>query len=300
MASFEGLLKEVRGSAIWDGVKWAWCAGGAGMTTMVHAAIGYFIKHQDLAALLITGGVTGVLALVAIIIHKTPGPDRRGRPVLPEMDDLKSDSSVTPLVILSAKWGIGGDAFKDVTEIVRAHAKSDSINIPVSIGVLHDPYPHVAKRLKVEYSFARKWWVDIPEGQNLILPETIGQEQATIETERARQRVQQIKQITASAATSATEDRVYNRLRNDFDSLSWAQKLALLCIYRGAPLIHLDSLAQTVRSFGFGMDIRNDILFPLLNKSTLVKMNDVKDIELHPSHHKIVEELLEKWKEQPF
>jgi hypothetical protein len=46
---------------------------------------------------------------------------------------VKPTSAEQPLAIIFAHWGIGGDAYKDVTNVVRDHAKPDSIP-PASIG----------------------------------------------------------------------------------------------------------------------------------------------------------------------
>src|ERR1017187_6720409 len=89
----------------------------------------------------------------------------------------KPKGTTPTLSIISARWGIGGNAYKDVTEIVRSHTKPDSINIPASAGLFGDPYPNTPKQLRVVYVIARQWEVSIKESENLALPEKRGEEQ---------------------------------------------------------------------------------------------------------------------------
>jgi hypothetical protein len=70
MPSLRDLAKEARGSATWDAVKWLSAAAGSAMTVIVQAVYGYCVGYQNLAALLISGGIVVFLGLVAIVLHK--------------------------------------------------------------------------------------------------------------------------------------------------------------------------------------------------------------------------------------
>lgn len=72
-------IKEARGSAVWDGIKWLWGAGGAFVSTVVHAVVGFLTGHPDLASLLITGFTAVFLGIVALIMFRT-----RAKPVAVE------------------------------------------------------------------------------------------------------------------------------------------------------------------------------------------------------------------------
>jgi len=213
-----------------------------------------------------------------------------------ERDVPTALSSEQPLIILSARWGIGGDAYKDVTDIVRNNAKLDSVNLPASIGLFGDPYPNVPKHLNVAYLIGRRWDVSVPEEGHLILPEKEGEEQARKEQEQRRARLAALRR---EVSLSQAETRTYNALKTDFDAMPWAEKWALRLIYQ-KPLIHFNYLEVEMRNYGFGRDLRNDILVPLLSRAMFVKVSDVQDIERHPLNAKTIEELLAKWEEYPF
>jgi hypothetical protein len=70
MASLQTLLREMRGSALWDGVKWLWCAGGTAVSLAVQATLGFFRGHQDLTALLLTVGAFGFLFLAGTVLPR--------------------------------------------------------------------------------------------------------------------------------------------------------------------------------------------------------------------------------------
>jgi hypothetical protein len=65
------LLKETRGSAIWDGVKWLSASGGAGMTTIIHGLWGWINGNPNLAALGITSLTTLCFLGVTLVVFKT-------------------------------------------------------------------------------------------------------------------------------------------------------------------------------------------------------------------------------------
>jgi hypothetical protein len=58
---------------------------------------------------------------------------------------VKPTSAEQPLAIIFAHWGIGGDAYKDVTNVVRDHAKPDSIP-PRFNWLFGDPYKGIFSR----------------------------------------------------------------------------------------------------------------------------------------------------------
>jgi diadenosine tetraphosphate (Ap4A) HIT family hydrolase len=121
--------------------------------------------------------------------------------------DGVADGDLPALQILSAKWGIGGDAYKDVTDIVRKHAKADSIEIPAQIGLLQDPYPGSGKQLKVLYSFAEKHEAIVQEGHNLVLPgpDHRAEELAALKQQHERELTKTVTQ--AANALGAEVDR---------------------------------------------------------------------------------------------
>jgi hypothetical protein len=84
---------------------------------------------------------------------------------------IASNQGRDPLKILSAHWGPTEHECKDITQTIRQLCKSDSIDIPVSIDVLGDPYPNRGKYLWVVYSTTKKIKLkERPEPLHLVLP----------------------------------------------------------------------------------------------------------------------------------
>jgi hypothetical protein len=135
----------------------------------------------------------------------------------------------SPLTIISAHWGIGGNAYKDVTDIVRDHAKPDSVNLPASIGLFGDPYPNATKHLHVAYSVARRWEVTVKEGEHLRLPEKEGEEQTRKDREARVAKAATLLTPNDRLIASLTEIEfnLYKSARSEFQLLPWSQKVAL-------------------------------------------------------------------------
>ncbi len=64
----------------------------------------------------------------------------------------KSAPTAGSVTIHSARYGIGGDAYKDVTDTVRKQVKAGVLNIPASNGLFGDPFPGAVKHLRVVFS----------------------------------------------------------------------------------------------------------------------------------------------------
>lgn len=196
-----------------------------------------------------------------------------------------------PLHILSAHWGIGGDASKDVTEIVRRHAKPDSINIPASVGLFGDPYSGSGKYLNVVYSFARRREITVPELVHLVLPEKEGEEQSkkALEARHAQLDALRRPDDCLVAKISQTEWNLYTAMEKDFVALPWCQKLALRRIH----ILVNDSIEQ------FKIALTNDgfvdsaqIVDQLMCKGFLEQRNGI--LRIAASTAKFIDVILEK------
>lgn len=111
--------------------------------------------------------------------------------------------------------------YKDVTELVRAHAKPDSIRMPVVIGLLTDPFPNTHKHLSVTYSFAREWEVRANEGEELVLPEKYGEEQSVREIQAMKAKLNSMvdPENAFIVKLSETEYSLYRQLESSFNAL---------------------------------------------------------------------------------
>lgn len=222
------------------------------------------------------------------------------KPLLDEANTLSEDRT---LVIVSARWGIGGDAYQDVTNVVRRNAKLDSLNMPASIGLLGDPYERAPKHLRIVYLVGRRWEISVPEWQTAVLPEKDGEEQQRKEEELLHKDLDSkrayVKKLQQETQLSAADTRTHNALKSEFDAMPWAQKLTLHAIYR-SPGMDLGSLVRNIEGYGFGQDAQNDIVIPLIDQSRFVDAKDRRHIERHPLNYKFVEEFLDKWENYPF
>jgi hypothetical protein len=212
------------------------------------------------------------------------------------LSNLRKKQMSGPLVIRSAKWGIGGDAFKDVTDIVRAHAKPDSINLPASIGVFGDPYEGNPKRLRVRYSFARIHEIEVWEGKgnSLVLPEQEGQEQDRVETEKAKARLAAITRGADDPRRTPLEARAYRELDNQFKNMNWAQKVAMMLLCDG--IAHEQTLAEQMRLMGMGP--KDFIMIEVvrgLRASGLVESSANGTLRLNQARLKDVEGIVSNW-----
>jgi hypothetical protein len=154
-------------------------------------------------------------------------------PEWPARNLILPEPPPAPLTIISARWGIGGSAYTDVTDIVRAHAGPDSIDIPASIGLLGDPYQGTPKRLVVAYSFARRWEVTINESENLVLPEPRGKEQGNPDLRRAKLDTAMNAVDKVLLGVSQTEYNLFMQFKRDFLALRWCNRVALKRICDG-------------------------------------------------------------------
>lgn len=64
------LIKDIRGNALWDGIKLLWCAGGAALSAIIQAVTGFASGHQNLTAFLVTFGMVLMLLVAAIVISR--------------------------------------------------------------------------------------------------------------------------------------------------------------------------------------------------------------------------------------
>ncbi|MGD0777005.1 MAG: hypothetical protein ABSC05_29655 [Candidatus Solibacter sp.] len=71
------VFKWFREHALWDAAKecasWLWAAGGSFVTVAAQAIYGFFTKHQDLAALMLTAGMGVMFLLVALFLYRKKG-----------------------------------------------------------------------------------------------------------------------------------------------------------------------------------------------------------------------------------
>jgi len=91
-------IKEARGAAVWDAVKWLWAAGGSAMTLFIQWASGWIRHHQDLTGLFITGVSLAFFVIVAFIIHKNPNSTSTVAAKLPSKSDGRSLEGRTDLI----------------------------------------------------------------------------------------------------------------------------------------------------------------------------------------------------------
>ncbi|MGD1098138.1 MAG: hypothetical protein ABSB35_39890 [Bryobacteraceae bacterium] len=207
-----------------------------------------------------------------------------------------SIGEVGPLTILSARWGIGGDAYKDVTGIIRSHAKPGSVNLPASIGLLGDPYPHTVKRLIVEYSFARNWSVDIKENEALSLPEKDGQEQARVEMDKLKARLASITRGAGNPNRSYLEAQAFTQLSEEFAALSWVKKVAIkLLVFHG--IADEITLRHVLSNLGLGPEayILTNLISDLRTCNLLEYKTDNGALKPNPARLKDVEEIVADW-----
>ena len=170
-------------------------------------------------------------ALTIQVTHRFPGRGEKKEPI-------------SPLHIVSARWGIGGDAYKDVTEIVRSHAKPDSVSVPASAGLFGDPYPNTPKQLRVVYSFARQWEVSIKESETLTLPEKLGEEEGNPAQYRERldallAKEGEVDRILGSGI-SDTEYSLFVKVKAAFLALRLCDKVALCRICKAGTISSIE------------------------------------------------------------
>jgi hypothetical protein len=165
-------VRELRPHALWDIIR-------EGVKMMIPFLTGLGIKSwvHDYATPLMW---TAAIAAAALIAYSDRIP-RRKKATTPLPDDPyagkrsdRTNETAPSLQIISARYGIGGTADKDVTGIVRELAKSGSVNIPGRQGLFNgffgDPYPLVPKYLKISYSAPAESEVTFNEDAALILP----------------------------------------------------------------------------------------------------------------------------------
>ncbi|MGD0669328.1 MAG: hypothetical protein ABSB23_17355 [Bryobacteraceae bacterium] len=259
------------------------------MTLATQAALGFFRHHEDLTALFLTALVFGSLLCAALFIYRRRGS--QGFTTEPH-----GNHSGAPLRIIFAKWGIGGDAYRDVTEIVRRHCKPDAVNVPASVGLLGDPYPGAPKQLNVMYSFARVHWVEVKENAPLSLPEEEGKEYSRIETEKSRTRLATATRGASDPNRSYLESKAYTELSDEFFRLSWAKKVALkILIYHG--IIDEANLRLVMKGLGFGPDdwISIEIIRGLRNCNLLEYKPESGSLRPNPARLRDVEEITADW-----
>lgn len=226
--------RELRPNATWRGIELLWTVVGATVVASLLALIQYLKSHWDFVALFAVFLASFTALLCGAIRRRNPRVTSiNDEPKLQAECRTISPSISHPLSIISARWGIGGDAYKDVTKIVREHAKPDSVNIPVSKGLFGDPYPNTLKRLTVVYSIARarEWEITVEESQTLRLPEKEGEEQSRKELERMQARLHALQggaeDAILSSGISDAEYNLFMKLKGVFNSLRWCEKVAL-------------------------------------------------------------------------
>jgi hypothetical protein len=177
---------------------------------------------------------------------------------------------VASFAIVSAKWGIGGNAHKDVTDIVRSYVKADSVSLPVSKSIFGDPYPGEEKVLTVVYSVARQWEVRHKESDNLVLPEKDGEEQSRKEMEARHTQLAKIQASIQSpgeallATLTETEYRLFLSTEYQFKTLNYRSQLAARRIHQKAS-VPVSEFRERWETDGFG-DCA-DVIAELIKKS---------------------------------
>lgn len=143
MPKWEDIVKEVRGNALWDAVKWLWAAGGSGVTLAIHWIVGLVRGHQDLTATIIVGLSFIFFGAVAFVIHRHPGPlqARAKTQEIPNWQSLQATDRIAAFHprldelgrrIEAAGYGAEGKIPSDVT------AKIESLKEGEEIPVNHD------------------------------------------------------------------------------------------------------------------------------------------------------------------
>jgi hypothetical protein len=240
--SIRELFKEIRASAAWDGIKLLWSAGGAAVATVVHAVVGFFTGHPNLVALLITAATAAILAIVALIIYNNPRPGKHQSasldPALPSPETTETGR----LKIISARYGIGGEAYKPVTEQLCKIAKPDSLHFsggPQSYNALFwpDPYPNLRKHLKAVYSFTSEATFD--EDTEIILPILDVPKEHSPKVD-----------ALPSPQMSQGEYKMSNNARGVFENLPPAQKVLVKRIYE-SPGLQVAPLIAGLEAQGF-------------------------------------------------
>ncbi|MGB9458271.1 MAG: hypothetical protein WCB12_19645 [Bryobacteraceae bacterium] len=197
---------------------------GGAVTATALVAVEYVRGHIDFVA---------ILAVLAASIVGLIWIDRKNRPRIDSGASGQHAHGEHPLSIISARWGIGGDAYRDVTDVVRQHAKPDSIRLPASRDLFGNPYPKADKHvLQVAYSLTviERWEVNVKEGDVLTLPEKRGEEQGTKGAERRKAHLdslQDAKDKILDSGISEAEYNLYIKLGDDFKKLRLCDKLAL-------------------------------------------------------------------------
>ena len=219
------------------------------MTTAVQALYAWLTKHPNSVALLIGIGAVVVFGLLALGTAAVQGRTRAPQPKREPTAGGRNEPE-RRLRIVSAYWGIGGDARVDVTNKIQAHAQPDSINVPASIGILGDPYPGAVKSLTVTYSIDRQWEITVPENGYLLLPEKEGEEQSRKSAERMRAQLDKALSAVDIALDGASqlEYNLFIGAKGRFLSLRWCERLAL------KRLCDAGSMARVDLEHGLGSD----------------------------------------------
>jgi hypothetical protein len=89
------------------------------------------------------------------------------------------------------------------------------------------------------------------------------------------------------------EIREYNSLKNEFDSLKWAQQHAFDLLYK-LTTASPDTLCHLLKQQGFGMDVAQ-IIAPLV-KTRLVETSGDGILSPHPARRPSIKKLLEEWR----
>lgn len=200
-------------------------AGGAVITAGA-ALFEYFRSHLGI------GAIVGLFVLSVTVLGWF---DRARSAGIAQAVSLKQITELRPgqhsIAVISARWGIGGDAYHDVTSLVRQNVKDESVNLPASIGLFGDPYPKARKRLLVRYLVTRtkEWEVTVEEGETVKLPEKEGEEQSTKFLEHAKMRLKALQSPKDKllADISEAEYKVFLNFEGNFNSLRWCEKIAL-------------------------------------------------------------------------
>jgi hypothetical protein len=240
------------------------------VTLAAQAVLGFFTRHQDLAALLISGLAFILLLTTAIVMHRKSVKAAGGRP-LPET--RSNPVSATPEPLLRGRWGLGwrietavlgneGDGRKIVTEKLCSLVNKGKAEIPANHHELcdgQDPAPGMPKFLTV------------------TLTNTIRQEDVW-------------KVPHYLLETNQSGVAIPPKVIGDFNNLTWPQKLALARISRYGSVGRY-SLGATLAEKGLGKPIEETIIVPLLN-TTLIEEDGQHMLEIKSGREDIIKYLL--------
>jgi hypothetical protein len=152
------------------------------------------------------------------------------------------------LFIKSASYGLGNDAYADVTVLLKGYVKHNCVNVPVSNSTFNmDPFPGKPKHLRVYYLLdGVEHEIVRHEGDQLVLPdEVLGPGKLAEELENGRIRAD-LRRIRAE------RDRLRSELQRECSKNEKPEIRAEIRLVRSQG-IHSQGHVRGVEHFSFGI-----------------------------------------------